>query len=233
MYDRYAVYSNAEHLSQEFVVDVPKSYRPSYNAAPSQLLPVVTNKDKRGLSFFHWGLMTKWSNNKSISAKSINLKAETAFDRTSYKRQIGRSRCIIPISGFYAWKRVSKKQLVPHYYYPTKVPILGIAGLWEEFEDIDGSFSHSFIMLTVPSSRMLEEIEDQMPAILETTSCMKWLDTDDIESNQSLIMSITDHHASLASHSVSPAISETENNCPELINAVPASDQHGNYTLFT
>lgn len=233
MYDRYAIYAKAEKISEEFAVEVPGGYQPNYNAAPSQLLPVITNEDQRGLSFFHWGLMTKWSNNKSISVKSINLKAETAFERTGYKRQIQNSRCVIPINGFYAWKRVSKKQLVPQYYFPTKTPTLGIAGVWEEFEDIDGTTSHSFIMLTVPSSPMLQEIEDQMPAIMEPIKCLKWLESDDLERNRELILGISESHALLGSHAVSPAISKPENNYPELVNAVPASDQHGNYTLFT
>ncbi|MEQ9232327.1 MAG: SOS response-associated peptidase [Cyclobacteriaceae bacterium] len=233
MYDRYSLYSAPEKIESALAVEVPGGYTPNYNCAPTQLLPVITNEDKRGLSFFHWGLMAKWSNNKSISAKSINLSAESAFQKTSYKRQIQSHRCIVPINGFYAWKRVSKKQLVPHYYFPTNTQILGIAGLWEEFEDIDGSVSHSFILLTVRSSNPLMEIEEQMPAILEPINCLKWLESDDLEMCESLIFSITKNHSALGSHPVSPAITKIENNYPELINAVPASDQHGNYTLFT
>ncbi len=233
MFDRYAIYAKSYQLSQALAVDVPDSYTPNYNASPSQLLPVITNEDKRGLSFFHWGLMTKWSNNKSISAKSINLKAETAFDRTGYKRQIQSHRCVVPINGFYAWKRVSKKQLVPHYYSSPETPILGIAGVWEEFEDIDGTVSHSFLIMTVPADEGMSEIDDQMPAILDPAGCLNWLDDADIEVQRQLILSITENHPTLNAHSVSPAISKPENNYPELINAVTPSDQHGNYTLFT
>lgn len=233
MYDRYAIYAKSKKLEEAFAVDVPEAYSPNYNAAPTQLLPVITSENPRGVSFFHWGLMAKWSNNKSISAKSINLKAETAFDRAGYKRQIRTHRCVVPINGFYAWKRVSKKQLVPHYYFPTQIPILGVAGLWEEFEDVDGTNSHSFIMLTVGSSSGLVEIEDQMPAILDPIGSLKWLEDVDLEVYRDLLLGISDKHGSLGSHPVSPAISKSENNYPELVNAVPASDQHGNYTLFT
>jgi putative SOS response-associated peptidase YedK len=214
-------------------VEVPTAYLPNYNAGPTQLLPVITSQDKRGLSFFHWGLMAKWSNNKSISAKSINLTADTAFQKTSYRNQIQTHRCIIPISGFYAWKRVSKKQLVPYYYFSPQIPLLGIAGLWEEFEDIDGSVSHSFIMLTVRSSKALAEIEDQMPAFLDPMSCLKWLNSENLEELETIVKSITDNHALLNSHSVSPGIGDIKNNYAQLIKSVPPSDQHGNYTLFS
>ena len=111
--------------------------------------------------------------------------------------------------------------------------MLGIAGLWEEFEDIDGIVSHSFIMLTVPSSTVLNEIESEMPAILDETDCLKWLYASGPMEYQKIIESINTKHPQLASHPVSPAISNPENNYPELINNIPASDQHGNYTLFT
>ena len=135
MYDRYAIYAKPEKLREQLAVEVPPSYKANYNAGPSQLLPVITNQDMRGTSFFHWGLMTKWSNNKAISAKSINLSAAVAFQRAGYKRQLVTSRCIVPLNGFYAWKKVSKKQLIPHYFFPTQEQIIGVAGIWEEFED--------------------------------------------------------------------------------------------------
>ena len=234
MYDRYTIYSSADVISKTMMVDVPEGYEPSYNSAPTQLLPVITSENRRGISFFHWGLMAKWSNNKSsISAKSINLIAEKAFQKPGYKRQIQTHRCVVPINGFYAWKRVSKKQLVPYYFFSTQVPLLGIAGLWEEFEDIDGMVSHSFIILMVPSSPTLIEFESEMPAILDPNECIAWLDTDDLMENEKLIESISIKHASLTSHPVSPEIKDVDNNKSTLIESVPASDQMGNYTLFS
>lgn len=235
MYDRYTIYSTTESLKDALKVeDIPDRYKPSYNAAPTQLLPIISNENRRGISFFHWGLMTKWSNNKtSISVKSINVTAKTAFQQTGYKNRIKLHRCIVPINGFYVWKRVSKKQRVPYYYFSTQFPILGISGLWEEFEDIDGTISHSYIIMTVPSSPSLIEFETQMPAILEPNDCVAWLGEDNLVEHERLILSITKDHPALTFHSVSPSISQIDINSPALIDAVPASDQLGNYTLFS
>lgn len=232
MYDRYAIYAKPEQLRAAFAVDVPEGYAASYNAAPTQLLPVITSADKRGLSFFHWGLMAKWSNNKAIGAKSINLASDSIFQKVGYRNQVRTHRCVIPINGFYAWKRVSKKQVVPFYFSSKQVPVLAIAGLWEEFEDIDGELSHSFIMLTVPSSRALEEIDVQMPALLDAAGALNWLEDKELAEYQSQLSTITQQHPALQSHPVSPAINKPENNYPELINQVTPADQHGNYTLF-
>lgn len=232
MYDRYTIYSSAAQIREQLVAEVPEGYKANYNASSSQLLPIIMSEGKRGVSFFHWGLMTKWSHNKSISAKSINRTAEEAFVKKAYRRQLETHRCIIPMNGFYAWKKVSKKQKVPYYFHSAEVPLLGACGMWEEFEDIDGSQSHSFILLTVPSSGALLSFETQMPAILTPNDCIKWLDNS-VEENEALIREIPQNHPALSSHPVNPAISSTANNYPELINAVPPTDQHGNYTLFT
>jgi len=70
MYDRYAIFSSPNSIKDALSVDVPENYQPSYNASPTQLLPLITNEYSKGISFFHWGLMAKWSNNKTtISAK--------------------------------------------------------------------------------------------------------------------------------------------------------------------
>jgi len=234
MYDRYAIFVSVDELNQSMGVEVGRNYQPTYNAAPTQILPVITNKNPKECSFFQWGLMSKWSNSKSsMSAKSINLSAETAFHKAIYKRQIQSHRCIVPINGFYAWKKVSKKLRVPYYFSSTDTPILGIAGVWEEFEDIDGMLSFSFMIMTVPSPDVLIEFESQMPAIFSPNDCHHWLKDDDLIEHQKLVLSMTQNHPSLNSHSVSPAISNVKIDYPELINAIPASDQLGNYTLFT
>lgn len=234
MFDRYAIYSSAQSIQEVMGVAVSNEYHPSYNVAPTQILPVITSENKKELTFFHWGLMSKWSNNKTtISARSINLSSERAFQKTGYKRQIQTKRCIIPVNGFYSWKQMSKKQRVPYYIFPIEISILGVAGLWEEFEDIDGNSNQSFILMTVPSSSSMIQFENEMPAILSPSNSNLWLENEDLGENQKLIAEITDGHPTLSSHSVSPSILDLTNNYKELIEPAPASDQMGNYTLFS
>jgi putative SOS response-associated peptidase YedK len=177
--------------------------------------------------------MSKWSHNKSISAKTINRPVEAVFQRNSFRRQLSSHRCLVPISGFYAWKPITKKQRVPYYFHAPEHPLMAIGGMWEEFEDTDGVLSHSFILLTVPASQGLLSFETDMPAILTPAQGLKFLETREEDVHQELLQSITSNHPSLTSHPVSPAIASSEKNDPLFIQAVPPTDQHGNYTLFT
>ena len=109
MCGRYTIIAKAEEIEKRFNVHVPESYQPRYNAAPTQILPVITNSSPDGLSFFHWGLIPKWAKDKSISSKLINARAETLTEKVSFKNALQQRRCLVLADGFYEWKRSSKK----------------------------------------------------------------------------------------------------------------------------
>ena len=233
MFDRVALYCSVDDLAKAFVVEVQGGYKPSYNAGPGQLLPVITSDEPRGVSYFYWGLMAKWSNNKSISRKTVNLSASDSFQKRNYQRQLTSHRCIIPINGFYAWKKVSKKQLIPHYVQSPDESLMAIPALWEEFEDFDGMTMHSFRILLIPSSRGMEDFGPEMPALFTPDQGRNWLEDAEMDVLRQKVTARSIEHPNLNSVPVSPKISDLENNYPSLILKETASDQHGNYTLFS
>ena len=95
MCGRYTIIAKAEEIEKRFNVEVPESYTPKYNAAPTQILPVITNESPEGLSFFNWGLIPQWAKNKSISSKLINARSETLAEKASFKNSITKKRCLI------------------------------------------------------------------------------------------------------------------------------------------
>ncbi len=230
MYDRYTITLKNDELALTLGVEVPDEYSPQYNAAPTKKLPVVTSEENQRLSFFYWGLMSGWSNNKSMSPKLFNLPIESVQTKATYRRKLQTHRCVIPMDGFYVWKQVSKKQVVPHYFYYPDKRIFSVAALWEEIDEMDGS-GESFIMITKPADKLFSGFHDDMPAILDAGATRKWLEAEDPEEAQQLLM--TEQENELISHTVSPKIRDIEGNDVSCIEPTPASDQHGNYTLFT
>ena len=49
MCGRYTIVARAEEIEKRFNIEVPEFYEPRYNAAPSQVLPVITNQSPEGL----------------------------------------------------------------------------------------------------------------------------------------------------------------------------------------
>ena len=122
---------------------------------------------------------------------------------------------------------MAKKKQIPYYFYFPDKRVFSVAGLWEENEDSDSSF----IMITKSSNKLLSEFYDDMPAILDASKSRKWLETESLVDLEELLSD--DQSSELNSHTVSPKIRDIESNDVSLINQAPASDQHGNYTLFT
>lgn len=231
MIERYSITCENEAIRERFSVDVPDFYRPHYNAAPTQLLPVITNTSPHGVSLFYWGIPPSWAKNRTVSEKVINLKVESLIEKPSLRRVMLKRRCIIPGDGFYAWKRAGKKTMIPYRFVGGDGSPFAFAGIWEDFEDQDGEESSTFIMITTAADENVKTVTDRMPLILAPEAEKIWLsDTDD----ESLLLSQLSKPAvtKLTAYTVSPRINTANEDVPSLIAPAPPADQHGNLTLF-
>jgi putative SOS response-associated peptidase YedK len=231
MVDRYSLTASAKNVAERFSVEVPDFYKPRYNAAPSQLLPVITSSGSQGLSWFYWGRPPQFARNKNLSEKIINLSTETLLEKPVLKKALIRHRCIIPADGFYGWKKIGKKTAVPHRFTVTDQELFSMAGLWEEFEDEDGTMLHTFNLLTILANELVGSVSERMPVILSKAQEEVWLSSSATE------LELTDlllrYPASKMSlYTVGPGISDPKNDFPSIIFPAPATDQHGNLTLF-
>src|SRR5262249_11309367 len=66
-----------------------------------------------------------------------NARSETAAEKPSFRAAFKQRRCLIPVSGFYEWKREAK-QKQPFYFYPREGELFSFAGLWECWHDPEG-----------------------------------------------------------------------------------------------
>lgn len=228
MYDRYTLTLKNDELALTLGVEVSTEYAQQFNAAPTKKLPIITSEQNQKLSFFYWGLMSNWSNNKTMSHKLFNLPMASIQTKANYRRKLNTHRCVIPMDGFYVWKQVAKKKQVPYYFYFPDHRVFSVAGLWEENDESEGG---SFIMITKPSNGTFSGFFEDMPAILDASTSRKWLELDDLSDLEEILSE--DQSLEMVSHTVSPKIRDIHLNDVSFINQAPASDQHGNYTLFT
>lgn len=231
MCGRYTIIAQAEEIEKRFNVAVPEIYSARYNAAPTQILPVITNESPKGLSFFHWGLIPGWAKDKSISSKLINARAETISEKASFKSALKNRRCLVIADGFYEWKRTTKKSKIPYRIILNSNRLFAFAGLWEEYEDENQEIVNTFTIITTNANTAVSKIHDRMPVILNQETEQEWL-------NASVS---TDEHINLLQpydankmeyHTISPLVNSVANDHPQLIAPAPPADQFGNLTLF-
>ncbi|MFY0625387.1 MAG: SOS response-associated peptidase [Reichenbachiella sp.] len=232
MIDRYAIFSDFKEINKRYGLSGEEFTVPNYNASPSQQLPVVTNLNKKEISFLFWGLNKAWSNNKSISNKLISVDVESVQSKGPLLSALMKRRCLIPADGFYFWKQYGKKRKTPHYFHKSDDELFSLIGIWEEFEDMDGNSNLTFKILERPNYSGIEEFGPKMPVIISSDDEIRFLDDYTSEEEIFNILLNDEAVAGLSNHPVSPHISNPSNNSKELIQAQSQVDQLGNYTLF-
>ena len=110
MCGRFVLVTDLKNIQKNFnIQDISCEYQPSWNIAPSQLIPAVINYNgKNQLVCFRWGLIPSWSKDPSIADKLINARAETVDKKPSFRDAFKKRRCLIVANGFYEWKREGK-----------------------------------------------------------------------------------------------------------------------------
>lgn len=103
MCGRYVVY-DTDNIEDRFNVDLVDDLAPNYNVAPGQTMPVITTN---GLELMRWGLIPRWAKDEKIGYKMINARAESVFEKTTWKGLIKSKKCLIPVNGFYEWQKTA------------------------------------------------------------------------------------------------------------------------------
>ncbi|MBL7876382.1 MAG: SOS response-associated peptidase [Cyclobacteriaceae bacterium] len=231
MIERYSIHAPDTQLIERFQLAETTGYTPRYNAAPSQLLPVITHESPQGFSFFYWGSAPQWAKNKTLAERIVNTRAELIQDKPVLKKSLMRSRCIIPADGFYVWKRVGKKTSIPWRFILKSKKIASFAGLWEEYEDSEGQAHHTFTIITVSANESVSPVTDRMPVLFSRKEEERWLNKE--TTAEALIDLLKPAPANeLEGFTVSPGINSPQAESPLLILPTPATDQFGNLTLF-
>ncbi|MBS4071893.1 SOS response-associated peptidase [Algoriphagus aquatilis] len=231
MCGRYSLNKSKIELEERFQAEMLADFKPRFNIAPTQLVPVITSDSPKGFSFFYWGITPDFGQNKPVAQKLINARAESVNEKISFKGSFQRRRCLIPADGFFEWKKLGKKTKIPYRFTLREEEIFSFAGIWEEYETVSGESQHTFLILTTTPNELVEEVHDRMPVILKRDQEKKWLDK--YTSEEDLSKMLTTYPAELMqSYTVSPLVNSVLNDSPSILRRTSPMDQFGNYTLF-
>src|SRR5690242_17195615 len=167
MCGRYVI-AGVHELSERFQLrTIPAELFPTWNAAPTQRLPVVVEDAaaERALRMMQWGLLPRWNRPGSRPIAPINARAETLEDKPMFRGLLRRSRCIVPVNGFYEWRQGGGRKQT-YYIGPADGDIWGLAGLYDEIEGPDGEPLASYTIVTTAANARLAPLHERMPAIL-------------------------------------------------------------------
>ena len=194
--------------------------RPNFNMAPTQNSPVVVVRDNEPvIERFRWGLVPYWAKSVKAAAKYslINARGEEITEKRSYAKAFQRRRCVVPLSGFYEWKREGKSKR-PFAIHLRDHPIMSVAGVWERWQpDGDAEPVHSFSILTTQANAFMADIHDRMPVILDGQDIEHWLDPEVQEPGHVLPLVRPCPAEWLTAYEVSTAVNSPKNNSPDVL----------------
>lgn len=154
------------------------SVRPTWNAAPTQQLPVVrASQAGHRLDHLRWGLVPSWAKDLAIGNRMINARSETAADKPSFRSAFRQRRCLVVVDGFYEWKQEGTHKRPFCIRLENNRPF-GLGGLWERWSSPEGEVVETFTILTTTPNHVMESLHDRMPVIIEEEHHERWLATD-------------------------------------------------------
>lgn len=148
-------------------------------------VPVVTTGRPGIVQSCSWGLIPAWCKDERQAAElrkvTLNAKAETVFEKPSFRNAIPRRRCLIFVSGFYEWKEAGKKKY-PHYIYLKEQPVFTMGGIYESWINTGtGEILNSCAIITTEANPLMADIHNtkkRMPLILDKAQAGQWLRDD-------------------------------------------------------
>lgn len=226
----YETYTEAELASLDDHGEAPDIdwLAPNYNMAPSEASPVVlVRDDRRVFEPFRWGLVPPWATSVPAAAKYslVNARGEEITHKRSYAEPFQHRRCVVPLSGFYEWKRDGRHKR-PFAIHLTDQPVMAVAGVWERWQP-SGQVPpiHSFSIVTTAANEFMAEIHDRMPVILDRQDIDLWLDPDVHEPERVLPLIRPCPSEWLTAYAVSTSVNSVRNKTPAVLRPFTTQDE--------
>ncbi|MCS7273190.1 MAG: SOS response-associated peptidase [Fimbriimonadales bacterium] len=226
MCGRYALYANSEQLTRRFGVPVPHPIVPRYNIAPSQpILALRYNPDTNAREWTHliWGLVPAWAQDPSIGNRMINARAETLREKPAFRNAYRYRRCIVPVSGFYEWKKVGRTKQ-PYFVRAADNLPMGLAGLWEVWHSPDGSELHTCTIITTDANATIQPLHNRMAVVLPPEAYALWLSPDAKPSELDALLKPAPNDLLIA-YPVSTRVNNPANDDPSLIEPITLTEE--------
>jgi len=236
MCGRYSLFVPPDELADQFGVDA--EYQPTYNAAPGQELPVITDESPSGLRRLEWGLIPEWADERSDGGH-INARAETLTEKASFREAFEQSggefaagRCLVPADGFYEWVNEEGGKQPYRVAFEDDRPF-AMAGLWTQWQPpttqtgldafsggeatTESEIVESFTIITTEPNELVDELHHRMAVILSEDDHDRWL-TGSTEDVRELLRPYPE--SEMRAYPVSTAVNDPGNDAPELIEPV-------------
>ncbi len=146
-----------------------------------QLL-VFTNEFPFNPQLFFWGLLPPWAKEHNFWNQTLNARAESIFEKPTFKASARYKRCLIYVDGFFEYHH-QNKQTIPYFIQQKSHEPMILAGLWSMWLDkTTGAEWPTCTIITTQANKTMQFIHNnpksdgpRMPVILNKQHQNLWL----------------------------------------------------------
>jgi len=168
-----------------------------------------------------------WAEDETIGNKLINARSETAREKPSFRAAFKRTRCVVPMTGFYEWRAMEGGKQ-PYFISRADDDAMLAAGLWEHWDGDERTRPlETFTILTTRANEALSALHERMPCLLEREDVGAWLGAgeDELERAEAVLRPAPD--GVLRMHPVSTRVNSPKHDGPDLLERVEIEEQGG------
>lgn len=209
-------------LLESLGMDTWPSRDPRYNIAPTQELDVLCLRANHpALVAMRWGVTLKvpGKSGNSVVRSVQNCRSDKVWLSPMWKPLIARQRALVPVNGFYEWRRKNRKIDAAFHISPVHKPAMFLAAIYRGSSDSTDTPEVSVV--TTQANQSMADVHDRMPVILDSANAaMSWLQDDDKSSLDQLMQPVGD--TVLRFVQVGSYVNKSSNEGPECIEPLVA-----------
>lgn len=180
---------------------------------------VKQDEDGPVLASMSWGasMTLKGKKGQPIIKRVPNARDDKVWSSYLCRYLIPEQHVLIPVNGFYEWKRENKKLVQANYITPSSSAAMFFAGIYKERKDDTGK--HEVIIITTAANDAMSQVHNRMPVILSSQNeARAWIQEADKDSLTELMQPASND--ALVFTPVSDYVNKFSNEGPECIQAV-------------
>jgi putative SOS response-associated peptidase YedK len=181
MCDRYVLPDPVSAEREFYPTQAWWNFDVKFNVAPQQYVPAIRihGSESQGM-MMRWGLIPSSAETQQTGAVRACVEIDRLERSSTYKALwLNSQRCILPVSGFYAWQLTKENYRQPYFVSLPKRTVFGLAAVWDRWNsEDDDDVVESCSIIRVPANSLLNAIavsDGRMPAILRRKDYMTWL----------------------------------------------------------
>jgi len=176
--------------------------------------------DQRELRALRWGLVPSWAKSPAIGARLVNARSEEVQGKAAFRHAIRTGRVLVPVSGFYEWRRG-----VPFYFSRADGAPLALAGLGETWHGDHGPPLQTCTLLTTRANAVVATVHDRMPVVLAPGDWEEWLCRQALEPGRLDLLLAPAQDGHLCCRRVGSAVNNVRNDSPDLVLPVTSAEE--------